>query len=371
MSHSFLGLVLNVPGLGGGASAPAPAPDVAVTIDGSPVANGGNVDLGSTNWNTPLSETVTVSNPGTAELQINTDPPTSTEPDLVPSVFTDTAIAAAGSATFDLDDDASTAGDKTAQISFASNVPAKSPYLFNVSYSVLFSPSMLTSPVAAVDFHESGSSLFQDSAGTTPATANNDPIGRAAQISGFSATPAIQATTAAKPTLKTGANGINNHNAASFDGGDNLDWTGISAASGAKTIYVVANPNTVATSQQFFFDAETGRFLIAHLGATVGKVAWYDGSYKEPGNATTGNQILCFALGGGTGTIYRNNVQIGTGLVYVDKAIGGGVRIGSSYLGSAQFYTGLYGAIYIYNALHSASERAAMHAYLSARWGIS
>ncbi len=70
------------------------------------------------------------------------------------------------------------------------------------------------------------STLFQDSAGTTPVTANNDPVGKMLDLSGNNR-HVVQATTAAKPTYKT--NILNGRSVLGFDGGD---WMG-NAAPGA------------------------------------------------------------------------------------------------------------------------------------------
>jgi len=327
----------------------------------------GNTDFGVTGLGGVDDETFTISNTGYAPLTgVNISVPAGFSLLSAPPAI----IGAGVSATFTIRSTAAAAGTFSGDVIIETN--ELDDYNFGITSTVfVFVPSSLPSPIAAIDFHEGGSTLNQASNGAgSAAVANNDPIGYAAQISGFSATPAIQATSAAKPTLKVGANGINDHNAASFDGGDNLVWTGITASSGAKTIYLVVDPTSAAGSVSYFLDSLVGRLLVAHFGSVANQVAYYDGMWRDIANATANAQILTFALGSGTGTIYRNDVSIGSA-DYVNKAIGDETAIGSSYNGSGAYYNGLYGAIYLYNALHTADERTAMYAYLSSRWGIS
>src|SRR3989304_2387171 len=80
-----------------------------------------------------------------------------------------------------------------------------------------FSPLDL-SPVLWLDFSDT-STLFTDSSGTIPVTADGDVIGYAADLSG-NGNHATQGTLANKPLYKTGIqNGLS---VARFDGSDRL-----------------------------------------------------------------------------------------------------------------------------------------------------
>lgn len=243
--------------------------------------------------------------------------------------------------------------------------------LFEAGSSAIPLPS-LTSPVAAWSVHEDDiANVYQDSAKTTPVASDGDVIGAVVQLAGFGAVDATQTTTANKPLLRTLANGINNHNAALFDGSNDF-WniTGVTAASGAKTVYVVTKPTSAVATLQYFFDAQTGRFILAHLTNTS-KLAYNDGSgFVVNATPTTNNQILSFVLGSGTGTIYRDGASLGSA-AYVNQALGGASAIGSVNNGISAFFAGLIGAIYIYNAEHSTAERESMEAHLASKWGIT
>jgi hypothetical protein len=95
-------------------------------------------------------------------------------------------------------------------------------------------------------WHNPAVANFQDSLLTTPSIADGDPTGGNTN-QGTDAHSVIQATTAAKPTLKTGTNGLNGHPVWRFDGGD---WLRGAFAGG-----LISQPYTV--------------FLVAKLDVSV------------------------------------------------------------------------------------------------------
>jgi hypothetical protein len=229
---------------------------------------------------------------------------------------------------------------------------------------------MLPDEVAGWSIHENyAANLFQDSAKTTLAASDGDVLGGVTPLTG--AVDASQTTTAAKPLLKTDANGINGHWAAQFDGTDDFwDVTGISAASGAKTAYFVIKPDNATGTNQYLVDFELGRLIWAHLITSDGITGYFDGGWKSPTSASNNTQILSFVLSSGDGTVYRNGNNVGSS-TYSDVALGGGAAIGRRFDGASFGYAGLLGEVHIYDAEHSTSERQQMEAYLSELWGIS
>lgn len=226
----------------------------------------------------------------------------------------------------------------------------------------------ITGALAGWSVHEAYATKRYQTLGGDLAASDGDVLGAVLPLTG--AVNATQTTTAAKPLLRTGTNGINGHDAALFDGSDDFWNIPITSSSGPYTFYVVCSPTHVAGGQ-YLIDIEIGRLVITYTGFSTGTYSFFNSvSWINISPSAVGDQILSYVLGSGVGTIYKNGTNLGNGS-YVDLAIGGGVKLGSNYTGSGQRLAGKVGEAHVYNAEHSPSERQEMEAYLSELWGIS
>jgi hypothetical protein len=208
--------------------------------------------------------------------------------------------------------------------------------------------------------------LWQDSARTTPATADGDPLGAADDYSG-GAFHALQATGASRPTLKL--NIRNGLPAMRLDGVDDELLSGLTAGAGSYTLFAAFNETaagdgagrTVIASQ----GGATFRFN-QHSGNNPANVAWYDGAWKEPAAVAAGWQILEWYLpGGGTGEVVRDGASVGTAAYTASALTTGTVVFG---FGGAGVAKGDYGELLLYLRALTAGERTSVRSYLSGRW---
>ncbi|MBN2305377.1 MAG: choice-of-anchor D domain-containing protein [Anaerolineae bacterium] len=111
-------------------------PEIEVTLPGPVVlADGGNVDMGSTLLGTPIVTTITVSNTGEQNLTLLTDPPTAST-GFTASNFGSTTVAGGASTTFDLTCDATAEGVNGGTVTFNNNDSDENPFDFTVSCTV-------------------------------------------------------------------------------------------------------------------------------------------------------------------------------------------------------------------------------------------
>lgn len=129
---------------------------------------------------------------------------------------------------------------------------------------------------------DDAATLFQLSGGTTPATANDDPVGYWGDKSG-NGRHATQATGGSRPLLKTAA--VNGRNAVLPDATD--DYLALASAlslgTGAYTLYAVATranatslfplvannlPVTVFFDNNVYYTSDSGSLSLAYTGST-------------------------------------------------------------------------------------------------------
>ena len=133
------------------------------------------------------------------------------------------------------------------------------------------------------------SSLFQDSAGTTPVTSDSDPVGRVADLSG-NGFNALQPTTANKPAYRSATQDIE------YDGVDDFMET---AATSSANMSLILSVNTSDTQGILFSNGGT-RFV---------------GFFRDvSGSATFG--------GSGTPTTYVDDVLVATQDAFHDALTG-------------------------------------------------
>lgn len=210
------------------------------------------------------------------------------------------------------------------------------------------------------------SGLFQDSAKTTPVTADAQSIG--AWVDKVTGTVTFsQNTGSAKPTYKTAI--INGHPVVRVDANDILTTAALSIGSGPKTCFAVMN----APSGSFLIDSQTGRFVLSATGSNT-HYAWFDpsGGWKNSFlSPVSGFGVFSWWLGDpiqGQGEIFYNGASVGTGK-FVNAALGGTTALFAVYTGTPAF-VGDLAELLIYNAYLSETQRKAVESYLYQRYNL-
>lgn len=337
--------------------------------DASPSA-GDHTDFGTTPIGTTVTRTFTIENTGNADLTLSN--PT------VPTGFTRTAdptspVAGSGSTTFQVRSNATAVGTFSGNISIVNNDADENPYAFAISSIV----SILTANLVSWHDASDAATLFEDSAGTTPAADNADVIGRWADKSG-NGYHLTQGTTAAKPTLRTAVkNGLN---VIRGDGTDDiLSNTSYADFGDVYTIYAVA-VNALAgngdTTQALLYvsngTANTG-FSLYH--DTVGRAGYRD---------TSANRIASQAdLRNGTWHIHKSVNTGSQGQYSLDNAAAQTVaytapngntlsrlEVFGTAVAANFFHFGDIAEILVYSTNHDATQQSNMLSYLNAKWAV-
>lgn len=342
----------------GSSSAPA-IPDIAVT---------GNGSFGSTVVGTTDSEIFAVE---------------ATDADIVitainlPSGFSHNAvlpwtIEAGTSENFTITSLATAFGTFSGNVELTSNDPDENPYTFAISSTVTPITANLVSWYDASD----AATLFEDSAGTTPAADNADVIGRWADKSGNNY-HITQGTTADKPTLRTAVQ--NSKNVVRADGStDFLSNTSYPDFGDVYTVYVVAKNTTGGDTTQGLLEVSTSApgsrsgFVLEHTtvaqgvgrDATVARLATTaldlrDSVFRIHKFVNIGTQLQYTINASAATTVAYTAPNPNTlAHIYVFANLGGGRHLGD------------IAEILIYSTNHDASQQAATLAALNTKWAV-
>lgn len=172
---------------------------------------------------------------------------------------------------------------------------------------------------------------------------------------------ATQGTDASRPTLTTDGGSA----CVSFDGvNDSLVLSGMTAASGPITVYIVAKtPSAADASARTMIDIKTGRVFVGHY---LGRYHMFDGLWRDSGLAiTTARVRLTYQLSGGSFTMWRGATQ-GATIAVAEKALDGSARMGSRFDGYSLYLSGLIFAMYV----TTAARNTAVEDYILSRWGV-
>ena len=106
-------------------------------------------------------------------------------------------------------------------------------------------------------------------------------------------------------------------------------------ASGNFTFVIGLDIQSTAGGHQTLANYQTG--TVSLLPDRSDKYAFNDGALRDTGEATTtGAQLLLFNLvTGGTASVRKNSADIGTGMTYTQRALGGTVGLASIYTGGS------------------------------------
>lgn len=224
-------------------------------------------------------------------------------------------------------------------------------------------------------FHPT-SGKWQDSGRTTPASANNDPVGAWDDASG-SSRHVTQATAADRPLLKTSI--INGFAVQRFDGAtDFLQRTsaGFSIAT-PQTIFCVGLVSSVSAPGAFgrvydSADSSVGRALMGKHGdnSTNAIFAGTVVSYAE--SLPTTMKVWSAVYNGASSALWRNGTQVVSGNAGTNTM--SGLRLGAGATaggGAASEFNGCDIAEFVvYSAALSASDRIGVENYLRSKYAL-
>lgn len=207
------------------------------------------------------------------------------------------------------------------------------------------------------------SSLFQDSAGTTPVTAAADPVGKWNDKSG-AARHVIQATGSARPAFRvtSGKNGVQ---------GDGVDDALAMSAAGAALpnpadIFLVASNPDSDTFGVFLSDATANPYTLVYEDANAAShdqagsgTLWVNGvAQTEVASGSRNN--LHDAMAGGARKVIEVRAHTALATLTQVKIVG--------YTGA--FSSAHYHEMLIYPAL-TAGQRTTVRDYLTTKWGAA
>lgn len=240
-----------------------------------------------------------------------------------------------------------------------------------------FTPASLPNLQAWYDASDAAT-LFQDSAGTTPASADNDVIGRVSDKSG-NAHHVLQAVVGNKPLLKT--NIQNSRNVIRINDANDLlvSTTGSVSGNANHTILMVVVPR-VASGGAFkgFGALGTASSAGSAVSSTVGLSStdpefWFGGDdlvAPTGGTAVIGTAVVLAKVhSGGTTTGYINGVATsGSGNTY---DLSGGILLGNYINSVAGSLVSDIAEMLVYARALTVSERGQIATYLTVKWNVS
>jgi hypothetical protein len=229
-----------------------------------------------------------------------------------------------------------------------------------------FSPASLTGLVA---WYRADGTKWQNSARSTPAVADGDPVGAWDDLSGLG-NNALQATAGSRPLLKLAIqngrpviryDGINDFLAAVSNAG--LSPTTITIAAVMKPTSFANTPLFVAkTSAYNMYSSTLGAFsadlpnVLAAAGGTLVTGTWY---------------VLEFVTDASNMWLYKNAVQAATRATPAGNLASNANALGIGARGDGVSPTaGDYAEVVIYNRALNGTERGQLETYLNAYWAI-
>jgi hypothetical protein len=248
-----------------------------------------------------------------------------------------------------------------------------------------FDPRRIAGLVAWYDASDM-STLFQNSDGTTAATAENDPVGYL-KDKGPSGYHATQSTNNARPLLRLSAQ--NGRSAILFDGTNDFLINANNFLNGLRPSAVLVaqrqSDNPLVRTNQVHSVFSTGRggaagerpyagILRSTFATPANNVSIDGGNTRRNGAASldsgaspTQFMIVSGADGPSGNTVNVQNAGDGVLLGANRDAVG---IIGSTG-SNAFFMSGRFGEVILYNRVLTLAERQALERYLSGKWGIA
>lgn len=177
---------------------------------------------------------------------------------------------------------------------------------------------------------------------------------------------AAQSTDSKRPTLTPSS--IGGHPTIDFNGSTDalLFASGLSSSGSAHTFYILLNVVSLSGAK-VLFDALTGRWQPYTNGTSL--IVQDSGGARTLGTISTGVQVLSIVASGASSvSAYTGSTLIGTS-ASTNTALGGASSIGANNAGAFSS-PHKYAAVYVYDAAHDATARAAVRAYITQEWGV-
>ena len=233
-----------------------------------------------------------------------------------------------------------------------------------------FSPDSVAGLIA---WWKADATLYQESGRTTIASADGDPVGSWTDSSP-TAGHASAATSANRPVLKTGINGLNGKPVVRFDGvDDRLLATGVSAATKPFTVLAVMKPTNFSTERTVIAASGNGglEFRFNNDGKTAANRQFLAGIGSSTAATSAGAAVLVGMTYSGAGAFVfrRNGAADGSGTNNQTFA-GTTTVIGFNASGTNGFFLGDMAEILKYDSVLSAPDLAAVEAHLVAKYGL-
>jgi hypothetical protein len=230
-----------------------------------------------------------------------------------------------------------------------------------------FDPRRLGDLVAWYDAADAAT-LFQNSNGTTPSSANSDPVGHWADKS-TAGRNATQGTSGSRPTISTTTqNGRRLLGVAS----QGMTFSSL-ALTGDYTAVYAHNPSN---SNQFVIGGSTSTHLpsLSNNGASVVTAFFnYDNVFAavSTGQVASGFQIIFAGRTSGSHFIFKNGTDVTASTPAVNTST---ATVTNLFFrnpgGPSAAANGTYGEIMIFNKSLTSSQRTALTNYLRAKWGV-
>lgn len=247
-------------------------------------------------------------------------------------------------------------------------IPRLSRLPFELRKAAVFTPTS----IAGLQLWLDGSditTLFTDSAKTTPVTSDGDVVGAWADKSG-NGNDVLQTTTANKPLYKV--NIKNNKSALLFDGISDYLVNAFTQLSQPYNVIIVAQMNASIVNNgvsAYLFDGNdvTNRNLIfKDASGTPDCWSIYAGTPIQDGDCNS-NWNVYFTLFSGVSSDLRIN---GTSVVSGDAGSNNldGITIACNYLTTSIFFKGYIAEILIYDPSISDANRSLLENYLNTKW---
>jgi hypothetical protein len=214
--------------------------------------------------------------------------------------------------------------------------------------------------------------LFQDSAGTTPVTASGQPVGKMLDKSG-NGNHAVQATAAARPTYQTSA-GLH---WLAFDGvDDTMEAPALGVSTSALSIFysavqsggnvmdmIFGVENTISNRLQNYTSSSGARRTAANTSSGNTFPTYGDSSVNQIAGAVwNGSNVQNYINGAASGATYSlsGSMDLTSGVIYIGKS--------PSY---SNRFTGIFRGGLLINRVLSAEEVINFSAYLAAKSGVT
>lgn len=222
------------------------------------------------------------------------------------------------------------------------------------------------------------STLFQDSAGTTPVTTSGDPVGMWKDKSGNGRHFIQSGASTLKPTYQGAGGGI------SFDGGDYLTLYSQSTTFTAQTVLAVVKLEATGEVGARVFNQvsaggkdynATGHYIPLRRASNLTAIGAYAAG-GERSNVTNANGVksLLVARHSGTAIVNRINEVDSSSYSHTLNYTPERMRLMSNLIaandGGGESGTGTYYELMVFNAAISTTDRSALEGSVNPKWTI-